>query len=138
MRIGWMQRNCLLLLIVLFASSCSKNSTEDSDPANPIKFRLSEIYWLYDLHAREKSRAPTRIADFQAFEQSYPHGLQTLKTGDVVVYWGYDMRNKSEGDALILAYEKAVPTDGGWVVLTNSEVKKMSADEFHAAAKAKK
>jgi hypothetical protein len=39
---------------------------------------------------------------------------------------------------VVVAYQKGVPTDGGFVLLSAGTVKKMTADEFSTAPKAGK
>jgi hypothetical protein len=60
-----------------------------------------------------------------------------VKSGEVVVLWGAAL--KGEGavgqDEAVVAYEKGVPTDGGYVLLSAGTVQKMNAAEFAAAPK---
>ena len=64
----------------------------------------------------------------------------SVKSGDVVVLWGTPMQG--EGDSgkgeVLMAYEKKVPTDGGYVLLSAGTVRRMSAADFAAAPKTKK
>jgi len=67
-------------------------------------------------------------------------GFVSQYTGDVVVVWGAKMAGEGSsgsGTGEVIAYEKKVPTEGGFVLLTSGTVKQMTADEFKAAPKAK-
>jgi hypothetical protein len=58
-----------------------------------------------------------------------------VKSGDVVVLWGTTLQGEGDvgKDEIVVAYEKDVPTSGGFVLLSAGTVKKMTADEFKAA-----
>ncbi|MBO0697639.1 MAG: hypothetical protein J2P46_04540 [Zavarzinella sp.] len=85
-------------------------------------------------------RGPAKLADLKGAQTVFPHGYQAVKSGDVVVLWGAGV--KGEGEAAgkggeVVAYEKDAPANGGYVLLTSGEVKKLSASEFQSAPKAK-
>ena len=54
-----------------------------------------------------------------------------------MVIWGVKVRDGASGSNVV-AYEKDTATKGGVVLLENGELKKLSAEEFQAAPKAKK
>ena len=82
-------------------------------------------------------RAPANVADLDRYQSLYPRGYAAVKSGDVVVLWGATLKGESEvgKDEAVVAYEKAAPTEGGYVLLSAGTVKKMSAAEFGAAPK---
>jgi hypothetical protein len=91
--------------------------------------------------ARPDGRGPARLTDLDQFQSTYSRGYQAIKSGEVVVVWGGGVRGEGEavkGSGEVVAYEKATPTEGGYVLLTSGEVKRMSAAEFNAAPKAGK
>ncbi|GEM_PF-3341903 len=78
---------------------------------------------------------PTQIADLQPFESNFPASFNAVKSGALVVFWGNSMLG--EGDSLksegkLIAFDKETETLGGWVLMTNGTVKKVSATEFVA------
>ena len=87
-------------------------------------------------------RGPTKTADFDKLRTLYPKGYQAVKSGDAVVVWGTGgVKGEGEmakGGGDIIAYEKATPTEGGFVVLDSGETKRLTAAEFAAAPKAGK
>src|SRR5436190_16299056 len=102
---------------------------------------LQEVNDLLHASAGATERAPARLADVPARPQSlFPRGYEAVKSGAVVVLWGAPLKGEGEvgKDEAVLAYEKAAPTEGGYVLLSAGTVKKMSAAEFTAAAKAGK
>lgn len=80
-------------------------------------------------------RPPGRVADLARFEGTYSLGFEAVKKGDVVVIWGVPMKGEGDsgGEGRPVAYEKAAPSAGGFVLLTNGKVKKMTAAELSAA-----
>jgi hypothetical protein len=58
-----------------------------------------------------------------------------IRTGDVVYIWG---AGYADGAKQVVAYEKKAPTEGGYVLLQDGTVKKMTADEFKSAPQARK
>jgi hypothetical protein len=72
-----------------------------------------------------------------------PTGVRAMKQGEVVVLWGATLPDTGEEPGKadtpeVLAYQKQVPEQGGYVLLLNRTIRKMTADEFKAAPKAGK
>lgn len=83
--------------------------------------------------------APRRLDDLKSFESNFPVPYRALKMGEIVVLWGIPMLG--EGDAAtkegkLVAYEKDAPKAGGWILMTNGTVKKVTAEEYAAFHKA--
>ncbi|HZY90375.1 MAG TPA: hypothetical protein VFE78_36475 [Gemmataceae bacterium] len=100
---------------------------------------LQDVNDLLHATAGTTGRVPARLADMTPRVQSlYPRGYEAVKSGAVVVLWGAPLKGEGEAgkDEAVVAYEKAVPADGGYVLLSAGTVKKMSAAEFTAAPKA--
>ncbi len=103
---------------------------------------LLELGDLLRSAAGANGRPPTGPSDLDAKQHLFPQAYKAVKNGDVVVLWGAPPKGegaieKGEGNDII-AYEKNVPTEGGWVLLSAGSVKKMSAADFNAAPKAGK
>ncbi|MFO0937011.1 MAG: hypothetical protein U0798_10910 [Gemmataceae bacterium] len=82
----------------------------------------------------------TKLTDLSRYEQQFPRAYQAVKSGTVVVNWNIPPMGEGDmakGGGVPLAYEKVVPTSGGWVLLTDGKVKKMTADEYKSASNAK-
>jgi hypothetical protein len=138
-----MNRTTALALLALTLAGCSSDAPSPSDQQGPPKdLMLVQVGGLVSSAASENRRAPQSLAEVAKFESTYPLGYAAVKSGDVVVIWGASVA--AEGDVAagragtnVIAYEKQTPTEGGLVLLENGNVKKMSADEFKAAPKAK-
>jgi hypothetical protein len=66
-----------------------------------------------------------------------------LKQGEIVVQWGAKLPDTGEEPGKvsapeILAYQKIAPEQGGYVLLLDRTIKKMTADQFKVAPKAGK
>jgi hypothetical protein len=132
--------SALMLFVVLAAgfgllAGCSSRPGEG---APSVFTELQEVNEMLHSAAGVSGRVPARLADIAPrFQSMYPRGYAAVKSGAVVVLWGAPV--KGEGDAgkgeVVVAYEKAVPTDGGYVLLSAGTVQKMTADEFKAAPK---
>ncbi|MCS6864452.1 MAG: hypothetical protein RMJ56_11480 [Gemmataceae bacterium] len=90
----------------------------------------------------ESGHGPQKLSDLARFEHGYPLGYAAIKSGDVVVIWGAKAAPEGEVAAgragqNIIAYEKQTPTEGGLVLLENGTIKRMTAEEFKAAPKAR-
>jgi uncharacterized membrane protein len=83
-----------------------------------------------------------RLSDLEKHRKTFPLAYDAIKKGEIVVLWGVAPKGEGEiakgGGQEVLAYEKAVPQDGGWALLSEGTVKKMTAAEFTAAPKAGK
>jgi hypothetical protein len=97
---------------------------------------LTEIYEMYSVYVKKNQKPPQQKSDLtqKSNESINPAGVQGIQSGEYVVVYGTD---PSATPDAVLAYHKDVPNSGGWVVLANSTVKKMTAAEFAAAPKAK-
>ncbi|QJW94053.1 hypothetical protein [Frigoriglobus tundricola] len=117
-------------------SGSSERAGPGPDPAAPLR----EVGDLLRAAAPVPGRGPAKLADLTRLEPVYPQAYQAVKSGEVVVVWGAAMKGEGEvgkGGGEVIAHQKAVPTEGGHVLLNTGEVKQMTADEFKAAPKAK-
>jgi len=118
-------------------AGCSSRPRERAAPEFGL---LQEVNDLLHSSAGALGRPPAKLDDLSKHKSSYPRGYEAVQSGAVVVLWGAAL--KGEGDAgkdeAVLAYEKATPTEGGYVLLSAGTVKKMTATEFNTAPKAGK
>lgn len=130
-----------VLPLILFAIVGCSSSTTTTGGGQPGKDGvLFEVGGLIRTASGELGRGPKHVSDFAKYETGYPLGYAAVKSGEVVVVWGAKIAG--EGDSAtapadVIAYEKKVATEGGWVLLQNGKTKEMTAEEFKAAPKAK-
>jgi hypothetical protein len=118
-------------------AGCSTRSVERAAPEHGL---LQEVNDLLHASAGALGRPPAKLDDLSKHRSIYPRGYEAVQSGAVVVLWRTALKGEGEAgkDEAVLAYEKATPTDGGYVLLSAGTVKKMTAAEFDTAPKAGK
>jgi hypothetical protein len=86
------------------------------------------------------NHVPAGLADLDRFQSINARGYAAVKSGADVVLWGVLLQGERQAgkDEVVVAYQKAVPSDGGHVLLSAGIVKKMTASEFNFAPMAAK
>jgi len=130
------------LLILAIASclvvGCGAPTVENS-PAVYENNALSEVRDMYELYTQTKHKAPRGPRDFEAmFSDGNPTGVAAIKQGNVVVIWDVKLNEDRDADSAdeVLAFVSDVPENGGFVLMKNRSIKKMTPEEFNAAPKA--
>ncbi len=125
-------RIAALLMFVVSMAGCSKTP----EAASPEFSILRDVDGMIRMANGKKITKPQELAQF---ENSFPLGAKSVKSGDVIVLWGVKMANEDGSGATgeLVAYEKKVPTEGGYVLLQDGNVKMMTPAEFEAAPKPK-
>jgi len=97
---------------------------------------LMELNDLLQLRETDTGGKPaTRAADLAKYDKLYAVAWPKVKDGHIIVLFGAPL--DKEGSDKVLAYEKAVPESGGYVMMQDgTTIKKMTAEEFKAAPKA--
>jgi len=131
----------LIGVFALFTAGCSSAAPPPTtDVVESLNLReLGELYRSYVL---AKKKSPKAMADLREYEAGYPMAMLGLRERQLEVYWGGDLVDAeaiqpgSSPSDKVLAFEAKVPKEGGYVMLANREVKKMTPEEFQAAPKA--
>ena len=137
---AYLHRLAGLLLLGGLAAGCASSTGPGGTAKGPaVEDHLREVGTMLTLLSGETRRGYGNPADLARYEQGCPFGYQAVKSGAVVVVPGATMPGEGEatGTEAVIAYEKDVPTKGGYVLLHNGKVKQMTADEFRSAPKAK-
>ena len=87
---------------------------------------------LRDLMVEAASSGPPlkKKADVAEYEGRYPDAVAGVNDDSLTIVWGKGIREGIGDDAAIVAHQTNPGSDGVWVVLENSELKKLSSDEF--------
>jgi hypothetical protein len=84
-------------------------------------------------------RPATKLSDLDRARTLFPSGYKAIKDNEIVVLWGTPLKKGSDVEQGVaedvLAYEKNVPKEGGYVLFSGGTIKKMTAPEFAAAPK---
>lgn len=124
----------VLAWFVFWVVGCDSRPTlPDSLPKDP-EGGLKQIGETYKYLADQKLRVPTKLTDLDEYSGNLEAALPLLSSGDLVLFYGIPY---SAGSKDILAYEKDASSAGGWVLLRNGTVKKLTAEEFKSSPKAK-
>ncbi|HEV8061879.1 MAG TPA: hypothetical protein VGP68_18515 [Gemmataceae bacterium] len=121
----------------LLVGGCSSAGPTKDDPQSTDFQELGE---LFHAAASKVGHAPTKLADLGTARGMFPKAYESVKSGEVIVLWGTSPKGEGDvgNDEVVLAYEKKVPTEGGYVLMSAGTVKKMTAAELNSAPKAGK
>jgi hypothetical protein len=126
---------------VLSLAGCSSKHGGEVGEAAGAPISLVELNDLLHIGAGN-GRLATKLSDFDREKGKFPRGYEAVKNGDIVVLWGAPPKGEGEVEKgttqEIVAYEKNVPTEGGYVLLSGGTIKKMSVSDFNSAPKAGK
>lgn len=125
----------VFLVASLLAVGCGGGPTLPTALPKDPEGALKQLGETYQYIAVQKLKTPTKPSDLDEFSGNLEAALPLLASGDLVLFYGVSY---SSGSKDVLAHEKDAPTAGGWVLLRNGTVTKMTAAEFAAAPKAGK
>lgn len=125
----WMILSTSLLCFI----GCSGAKSVQGDDA--LRQALLDFAQFLQALPSDGVKPPKKMAEFLPREPMAPIASEYLQNGKLVYIWGSGL---SPDGQKIIAYEKAVETTGGWVLLENGTVEKMSSEAFSAAPKAGK
>jgi len=125
-------RVAALLVFVVSSAGCSKVP----EAAGPEVSILRDVDGMIRIANGKKLAKPQELTQF---ENNFPVGVKAVQSGDVIVLWGVKMANEDGSGVTgeLVAYEKQVPTEGGYALFQDGNVKKVTPAEFEAAPKPK-
>ena len=104
-------------------------------PISGAQQSMEEIASILMSYQKGKKPPPKSLKDLLTLQAAFPTAIQSLKSKDVLLYWGAGYADGPDAASTVLAYQKDVPEKGGEVLMQDGTVKKMTADEFKAARK---
>lgn len=104
---------------------------------------LADVGEAYRVTTIANGRPPRKIDELLTAEGVGGNGLGLVRTGEILVRLDATLPSTGEepGDGSspeVLAYYKSVPESGGYVLMLDRSIKKMTAAEFASAPKAGK
>lgn len=127
-----MNRSLLVLALLIFAG-CSGGSEKKFDDS--MKPALLDFAQFLEAIPGDGIKPPKKMSEFIPLEPMAPVAAEHLQSGKLVYIWGAGL---VKGGSKVIAYEKAVESAGGWVLLEDGTVKEMTSEQFAAAPKAGK
>ena len=127
-------KSILIVVCVLFGAfgcSGSKSGTVD-DSMEPA---LKDFAQFLGALPSDGVKPPKKLAEFLPLEPMAPMSAEFIKDGKLVYFWGSGLKT---GGQSIVAHEKGAEASGGWVLLEDGSVKKLTSEQFSAAPKAGK
>ncbi len=131
-------RSLLLIGGLALLGGCSRGPT--AEQAAPEYALFQDVNGLLRASGGPSGRPPAKLEDLNKSKAMYPRAYDAVKSGAVVVLWNPALKGEGEvgQNEAVVAYEKAAPTEGGYVLLSAGTVRKMTADEFNRTPKAGK
>lgn len=129
-------RICSVFAVCLLAFGLLGCSSDQPAVAAPEFTLMRDVDGVLRMANGKKISKP---AQFTELENNFPVGVRAIKSGEVVVNWGVMMANEDGSGATgeVAAYEKKTPTEGGYVLFQDGNVKTVTAAEFEALPKPK-
>ncbi len=123
-------------LAILAAGCGPSNQPRTADQVG--QDNLAQVGELYRHFQFSKKKPPQKLADFNLVRTLGGNGFEALRSGNIVLLYNATLPDTDEdtGHAEtgeVLAYQKQVPESGGYVLMLNRTIKKMTAEEFKAA-----
>lgn len=133
----WLRRTPGLLLVLLWIPPGCGGASTSADPEVIAKQELEDIGEAYQLYLKQKKRAPSGPADLRSYEPGFASLSTALRGGQYVVQWKANPSLTPDAAETVLAYQKAVPQQGGLVLMVDGKVRHLSAEAFKAATLAR-
>lgn len=137
-RLRW----AVLVPAFLFGSFGCAPQPKQSEP-DPRGHEMFLIGRAYNRYCLERGLPPQRMEDLRTALSETAAGRSAydrLILGEIIFFYGVsftEMQRQAGASATVLAYERQVPKDGGWVLMGDTGVKKMTPKEFAEAPKAR-
>ncbi len=131
---GWLAVVLVSALVTPLGVGCGSNQGTNS-PEMFDHGSLDEVGEIYRSTANRLKKPPKSLKDLAIGKEQFLLGYNSVADGSVIVYWGVEPTAGDQPTDEILGYRANVPTEGGAVLLRNTMVKKLTAEEFKAAPK---
>jgi hypothetical protein len=127
-------RACMTaVLIAIIPVGCGPST---GGPESIEQLKIAQVGQIFRIHRKSQKPPPQSIKDVEALNAALPAAISSVRSGDVVIYWGAGLSDDPEAASTVLAYQKQVPENGGEVLMQDGNARKMTAAEFATAKKA--
>ena len=127
----------VVFALSLFPLGCNSTESKSAPSGTPsAKESLTDLVSLLNHLKSENKKPPARVEDIEPIEPLFQGAYLGLVRGDIVYVW--ETAIDPAGADKVLAYEKAVESGSGWVLMQDGSLKTMESSQFQAAPKATK
>jgi hypothetical protein len=121
-----------VLLAAILPIGCGPSTT---GPESVAQLSIGQVGQIFHFYQKGQKPPPQGLKDIQPLQNQFPAAVASIKSKEVLVYWGVGISDGPEAASTVLAYHKDVPEKGGEVLMQDGTSKKMTAEEFQAAPK---
>jgi hypothetical protein len=118
--------------VVALPIGCSHSGNA---PESAAQLSIGQVGQLFHRYQKGQQPPPQELKDLLPLQRVYPAAIDSIRSKDVLVYWGAGISAEPQAASTVLAYHKDVPEKGGEVLMQDGTPKKMTAEEFRAALK---
>jgi hypothetical protein len=104
-------------------------------PESREELSILQVGQVFHAYQKQQKPPPKELKDILPLQRVLPTAVESIRSKDVLVYWGVGISDAPEAASTVLAYHKDVPEKGGEVLMQDGTAKKMTAAEFQAAPK---
>ena len=126
--LGW----AATVLLIIHPVGCGPST---AGPESLTQYSIGQIGQLFHLYQKGQKPPPKGLQDILPLERALPGAVGSIKSKEVLIYWGAGLSDAPEAASTVLAYQKDVPEKGGEVLMQDGTAKKMTAAEFQSAPK---
>jgi hypothetical protein len=125
----------LALPAVLALIGCGGPGSSGSEARSREHYSIGQIGQIFRIYQKGQKPPPKTLKDLLPLQNGFPSAIESLKSREVLVYWGAGISDSSDAASTVLAYQKDVPEKGGEVLMQDGTDRLMTAEEFKAASK---
>lgn len=122
------------LIAMLFVTGCGSKGPVTDVPPNAgmpgAKEALEDLGELLHKLNTSGQPLPTEASAFQAFDVEHPAAGTMISNGMIVYLIGAVVDKADTTGNKLVAYQSDAEANGGWVLLSNGEVKSLSASDI--------
>jgi hypothetical protein len=120
------------VLAAVLPMGCGPSTT---GPESHAQLSIAQVGQIFHVYQKREKSPPQGVKDLQSLQNVFPAAVSSIRSKDVLVFWGVGISDGPEAASTVLAYHKDVPDAGGEVLMQDGTAKKMTAAEFQAAKK---
>ncbi len=120
------------ILTATLAIGCGPSSDV---PRSLEQLSIGQVGQIFHSFQKAKKPAPKEFAEIQPLLARFPAAVESIRSGDVLVFWGAGIDEGPDAPSTVLAYQKDVPEKGGEVLMQDGTPRRMTPEEFRDAKK---